>query len=105
MAATTGRIEECASADVPCQGTLDTVRIEDSARKHGVADADILHAWRNALRIVEQEYDFETRLLILGPSRDGALLELVAVEADQPSRIIHADYMRSKFRKLLGPLR
>ncbi len=81
------------------------MRIEDSARKHGIADADILHAWRNALRTVEQEYDFETRLLVLGPAQDGALLELVAVEADRPSRIIHADYMRPKFQKFLGPLR
>ncbi len=46
--------------------------------------ADILHAWDNALRIVPQEYDYETRLLALGPARDGALLELVVVEAISP---------------------
>jgi hypothetical protein len=73
------------------------VEVGDSARKHGIADADILHAWENALRIVPQEYDYETRLLILGPARDGALLELVVVEADQPNRVIHADRMRPKF--------
>lgn len=73
------------------------MEIRESARKHGIADADILHAWENALRIVPQEYDYELRLLVLGPARDGALLELVAVEADQPTRIIHADRMRPKY--------
>jgi uncharacterized DUF497 family protein len=80
---------------------LTVVEIADSARKHGVADADILHAWENALRIVPQEYDYETRLLILGPSRDGALLELVVVEADRPNRVIHAERMRPKFLEYL----
>ncbi|MCU1483098.1 MAG: hypothetical protein JWQ19_3884, partial [Subtercola sp.] len=37
----------------------------------------------------------------LGPARDGALLELVAITADQPPRIIHADRMRPKFLDLL----
>lgn len=73
------------------------MQIKQSARKHGVADADITHAWQNALRLVVQEYDYETRLLVLGPARDGALLELVVVEADEPNRVIHADRMRSKF--------
>ncbi len=73
------------------------MEVAASAGKHGIADADILHAWRNALRIVPQEYDAEIRLLVLGPARDGALLELVVVEADQPNRVIHADRMRPKF--------
>ena len=73
------------------------VDILDSARKHGISDADIRHAWTHALRYVLQEYDGEARLLVLGLARDGSLLELVAVEADQPSRIIHADRMRPKF--------
>jgi hypothetical protein len=50
---------------------------------------------------VSQEYDAETRLLVLGPARDGALLELVAITADHPPRIIHADRMRPKFLDLL----
>ncbi|MGY1709097.1 hypothetical protein ACI8AC_06255 [Geodermatophilus sp. SYSU D00758] len=44
-----------------------------------------------------QEYEFETRLLVLGPARDGALPELVAVTGDNPTRITHADRMRPKF--------
>jgi len=31
------------------------VEIKDSARKHDIADADMLHAWRNQLRYVPLE--------------------------------------------------
>ena len=36
-----------------------TVQILDSARKHGIPDDDIDHAWRGAMRYVEYEYDGE----------------------------------------------
>ena len=32
------------------------MEILGSARKHGVGDADITHAWLNAIRLVEYEY-------------------------------------------------
>jgi len=69
-------------------------RILRSARKYHVSEADIRHAWDNAVRLVEYEYDGEDRLLVLGPSRTGAILELVAVPVDGPSRIIHADRLQ-----------
>jgi len=78
------------------------VEIVESARKHGVADIDIQHAWTNALRYVPFEYDGEDRLLVIGPDSTGALLELVAVPVDAPARIIHADRLRPK---LFGYLR
>jgi uncharacterized DUF497 family protein len=62
-----------------------------SALQHGVAEADIEHAWKNAIRLIEYEYDGEERLLVIGPARSGDVLELVAVPADAPSRVIHAD--------------
>lgn len=73
------------------------MKIRRSARKHGLSDADIIHAWTNALRFVEYEYDGEDRLLVIGPDPDGRLLELVAVPADVPTRIIHADVLRARF--------
>jgi uncharacterized DUF497 family protein len=73
------------------------VEVTPSARKHEVEDADIQHAWRNALRLVEYEYLGEDRLLVIGPDRHGRLLELVAVPAQAPVRIIHADRLRPKF--------
>lgn len=49
------------------------------------------------MRLVEYEYDGEDRLLVIGADRQGRLLELVAVPAGQPTRIIHADRLRPKF--------
>ncbi len=73
------------------------MEVADSARKHGIPDADILHAWRNVLRVAEQDYGGENRIIAVGPARNGALLELVIVPADEPTRIIHADYARRSF--------
>ncbi len=73
------------------------MEVTASARKHGIADADIRHAWRNVLRTAEQDYDGEARLIAVGPARNGALLELVLVPVDEPLRVIHADYARRSF--------
>ncbi len=40
------------------------------------------------------------QLLVIGPSRNGALVELV-IPCDEPQRIIHADILRDKFYKYL----
>ncbi len=48
------------------------------------------------MRLVEYEYHGEERLLVIGPDASGAMLELVAVPADEPTRIIHADRLRPK---------
>jgi len=77
------------------------VRISDSARKHHVDEEDIVHAWENAIRYVEFEYDGEERLLVIGADRHGRMLELVAVPAREPTRIIHADRLRPKFYEFL----
>lgn len=68
-----------------------------AARRHGVEDADIQHAWLNAIRLIEYEYEGEERLMVIGADRHGRLLELVAVPAGSPTRIIHADLLRPKF--------
>jgi len=78
------------------------VEIRDSARKHGITDAFIDHAWRNAIRLVEYEYAGQERLLVIGADRQGRLLELVAVPAGEPTRIIHADLLRPKFYDYLS---
>ncbi|WP_199044145.1 hypothetical protein [Glycomyces salinus] len=67
------------------------MEIKWSARKHGISDNSIIHAWENALRTIEYEYDGEERLLIIGADESGNLLELVAFPAAEPTRIIHAD--------------
>ena len=77
------------------------MEIRQSAHRHGVDDADILHAWANAIRLVEYDYQGEERLLVIGPDRHGRLLEVVAVPAGEPTRIIHADALRPKFYDFL----
>jgi len=78
-------------------GIVGAVQVAASARKHGIADADILHAWRNVLRVAEQDHGGESRLIAIGPARNGALLELVLVPDDVPTRVIHADHVRRSF--------
>ncbi len=73
------------------------MEVRASARKHGIDDADIEHAWANAIRLVEYDYEGEDRLLAIGPDRHGRMLELVAVPVAEPTRIIHADRLRPAF--------
>ena len=44
------------------------MRVTDSAFKHGIAEADILHAYTNAIRLVEIEQYGEERLIVTAPT-------------------------------------
>ncbi len=72
-----------------------------SARKHDISEADIVHAIRNALVYLEQDYADGSRMLILGPGLSGRILEVVVVPSRDPHTVIHADVMRPKFFELL----
>lgn len=77
------------------------MEIHSSARKHGVADEDTLHAIDHALAI-EDAGDEPDRWLVIGPDRAGNLLEsVVLTTAEQAQLVIHAMPMRPKFRRLL----
>jgi hypothetical protein len=71
---------------VSSQPRVDGVRVTQSAFRHGIDEADILHAYRNALRYVEFEQHGEERLIVIGPDRSGRLLELVAMPAHDATR-------------------
>lgn len=74
-----------------------------SARKHGVADEDILHAVDHAL-VVEDAGADPDRWLVIGPDRAGNLLEVVVVTTTEGSQLaIHAMPMRAKYQRLLNP--
>ena len=73
------------------------MELPESALKHGIDEADIRHAWTNAIRLVEYEYGGEDRLLVIGPGQHGRMLELVAVPPGRPTQVIHADRLRPKF--------
>lgn len=77
------------------------MRVTESASRHGISEADILHAYTNAVRLVEIEQHGEERLIVIGPDRAGNWLELVAMPADDADRIIHADRLRPKFYTFL----
>lgn len=55
------------------------MRIGGPARKHDVADADIWHAVRTAVRRVVMDEDLT---MLIGPASDGALLEIGVLDYD-----------------------
>ena len=74
--------------------------IADSARRHGITDENILHAWRN--QIGAKYYD-DGFTMTVGPSRSADLLEIGTVDADDGLVIIHAMEARtSTLREVLG---
>ncbi|MGH3449647.1 MAG: hypothetical protein ACRDQW_02770 [Haloechinothrix sp.] len=76
------------------------MRIGEPARKHKVADADIWHGARTAVRRVAMDEDLT---MLIGPASDGALLEIgvLDLDGDDPV-IIHAMALRPKFYRFLG---
>jgi hypothetical protein len=79
------------------------VEIHESARKHGVADQDIVHAIDHALALEDAGEDPE-RWLLIGPDMAGNLLEVVVMITAEGTQVtIHAMPMRDKYRRLLGP--
>ena len=61
------------------------MRLTDSAFKHGLAEADILRDFANAVRLVEVEQYGEDRLIVIGPDRAGNWLELVPCRPTTPT--------------------
>jgi hypothetical protein len=79
------------------------VEIHGSARKHGIADEDILHAIDHALAIEDIGEDPD-RWLVLGPDRAANMLEVVVLITSDGGRLaIHAMPMRPTYERLLGP--
>ncbi len=76
------------------------MRIHRSSRKHGVVDADMLHAIDQSLAVIDLD---DERTLYLGPDHAANLLEVVVLTSggeDEPI-LIHAMRMRPQFRKWL----
>jgi len=75
------------------------VEIYESARRHGIADEDMLHVVEHALAVGEQA---DAKVLYLGPDRAGNLVEVVSVVREDGSEIvIHAMRMRAKYEPFL----
>ncbi len=67
--------------------------ILDSARRHGVDDDDILHAYRHPIRI----FEFDDLTMIIGPDPAARLLEIGVAEAEGIEFIVHAMAARPKY--------
>ncbi len=62
-------------------------RIAPSARKHGVSDSTIVHAFNNPIRTEELDDDM---VMLIGPDPAGNLYEIgIVVGADGPV-VVHA---------------
>ncbi|MHB1504791.1 MAG: hypothetical protein ACYCTL_12390 [Acidimicrobiales bacterium] len=75
------------------------MRIGGPARKHGVADEDILHAVRYGMRRIELDDDLS---MVIGPAGDGELLEVgvLGLDGEDPV-VVHAMALRAKFQRFL----
>lgn len=68
--------------------------IAPSARKHGVSDDTILHAFNNPIRT---EHLDEDMTMLIGPDRAGNLYEIGVVTASDGPVIVHAMPARPKY--------
>ena len=68
--------------------------IADSARKHGVSDEDILHAYRNPIRVYELDEGFT---MVMGANHAAIVFEIGVVNGIEAPVIVHAMRAREKF--------
>jgi hypothetical protein len=68
--------------------------IAPSALKHGISREDILHAYRNPIRIFELD---ENLYMIIGANRAAIILEVGVSINSNRQIIIHAMNARSRF--------
>ncbi len=68
--------------------------IAPSALKHGISREDILHAYRNPIRIFELD---ENLYMIIGANQAAIILEVVVSINSNRQIIIHAMNARSRF--------
>jgi len=68
--------------------------IAPSARKHGVNDKDILHAYANPIRVFELG---DGLTMLIGGSTAAVLYEIGVVEGTSAAVVVHAMRAREKF--------
>ncbi len=64
-----------------------------SARKHGILDADMLHAFRHPIRV----FDADGLTMLIGADDSGRMLEVGVAVGDGVEFIVHAMPAREKF--------
>ncbi len=68
--------------------------VAPSALKHGITRDDVLHAFRNPIRMWDLGDGFT---MMVGASRSGKALEVGCVDSDAAPVIVHAMPARAKF--------
>ena len=70
--------------------------IAESARKHGVSDKDMLHAYAHPIRV----YDLDDGLtMVIGANHAAIVYEIGVVEGTVAPVIVHAMKARDKFMR------
>lgn len=67
--------------------------ILQSARKHGISDEDILHAYHHPIRVLR----LDDLTMLIGPDQSTRLLEIGVNTAEGVEFIVHAMLARPKF--------
>ena len=67
--------------------------IIDSARKQGIDDEDMLHAFNHPIRYE----DLDDKLVIIGPTRSAHLIELGFIDTHHGPVIVHAMPARREY--------
>jgi len=65
-----------------------------SARRHGVDDEDMLHAFNLPIRYEDLDHGF---VMIVGPARSARLIEVGFIDTDHGPVIVHAMSARRKY--------
>ena len=68
--------------------------IVDSARKHGIADEDILHAFNHPVSYEDLDDGF---VMIIGPTRSAQIVELGVLDTDHGPVVVRAMTARRKY--------
>ena len=64
-----------------------------SARRHGISDNDMLHAYRNPVRV----FGVDDLVMLIGADEAGRLLEIGVATGEGVEFIVHAMPARPKF--------
>lgn len=64
-----------------------------TARKHGVSDDDMLHAYRNPIRV----FGLDDLIMLIGADEAGRLLEIGVATGEGVEFIVHAMPARPRF--------
>jgi hypothetical protein len=68
--------------------------IAESARRHGVSDEDMLHAFANPIRVFDLD---EGLTMVIGANRAAIIFEVGVVDGNTAPVIVHAMKARDKF--------